>query len=126
MNDLLTRLLNRVPPVLKNRYLLTVVIFFIWILFFDNNNLIGRYQDMAALKQLKRDREYYSNRIDEDTRKLNELKTSNENLEKFAREEYFMKRDNEDIFVIVKEKDEKQKQKERVPGRRRFLIFQGP
>ena len=126
MNDLLTRLLNRVPPVLKNRYLLTVVIFLIWILFFDNNNLIGRYQDMAALKQLKRDKEYYSNRIDEDTRKLNELKTSNENLEKFAREEYFMKRDNEDIFVIVKEKDEKQKQKERVPGRRRFLIFQGP
>lgn len=126
MNNHITRLLNKVPPALRNKYMLTVVIFIIWILFFDNNNLIGRYRDMSALKQLKSDKEYYSNRIYEDTRKLNELKTSNENLEKFAREEYFMKRENEDIFIIVTEKEEKQKEKERVPGRKRFLIFQEP
>ena len=125
MNNHLTKLLNRVPAVLRNRYMLTVVVFIIWISFFDNNNLIGRYRDMASLKQLKRDREYYSNRIYEDTRKLNELKTSNDNLEKFAREEYFMKRANEDIFVIVTEKEEKQKK--HGPGdRKRFFIFREP
>jgi cell division protein FtsB len=100
-----------------------VVIFAVWLLFFDNNNLIERYRDIAALKQLKRDREYFTNRIEEDTRKLNELKTSNENLEKFAREEYLMKKENEDIFIIVTEEEEK---KNRAEGRKRFLIFQEP
>lgn len=123
MNDLLTRLIERVPPVLRNRYLLTAVIFVVWLLFFDNNNMVERYRDMSALKQLKRDREYFTSRIEEDTRKLNELKTSNENLEKFAREEYLMKRENEDIFIIVPEEEEKKK---RAAGRKRFLIFQEP
>jgi cell division protein FtsB len=123
MNDLLSRFIERVPPLLRNRYLLTAVIFAVWLLFFDNNNLIERYRDIAALKQLKRDREYFSNRIEEDSRKLNELKTSNENLEKFAREEYLMKKENEDIFIIVSEDDEK---KNRPKVRKRFLIFQEP
>ncbi|MCA1756762.1 MAG: septum formation initiator family protein [Bacteroidales bacterium] len=123
MNDRLSRLIDRVPPVLRNRYLLTTIIFIVWLLFFDNNNLVERYRDMAALKQLKRDREYFSNRIEEDTRKLNELKTSDENLEKFAREEYLMKKENEDIFIVVPEDEEKKK---RAAGRRRFLIFQEP
>ena len=123
MNDLLTRLIGRVPPVLRNRYLIATVIFAVWLIFFDNNNLIERFRDIAALKQLKRDREYFTNRIEEDTRKLNELKTSNENLEKFAREEYLMKKDNEDIFIIVTEEEEK---KNSARDRRRFLIFQEP
>lgn len=58
---------------------------------------------MKNLRQLENDREYYMQRIEEDSRKLNELKTSDENLEKFAREEYFMKKDNEDIYIIVDE-----------------------
>lgn len=58
---------------------------------------------MKNLRQLENDREYYMERIEEDSRKLNELKTSDENLEKFAREEYFMKKDNEDIYIIVDE-----------------------
>jgi cell division protein FtsB len=123
MNDLLTRLIGRVPPVLRNRYLITTVVFVVWLIFFDNNNLVERYRDIADLKQLKRDREYFTNRIEEDTRKLNELKTSNENLEKFAREEYLMKKDNEEIFIVVTEKEEK---KNRARGRKRFLIFQEP
>lgn len=123
MNDLLTRLIGHVPPVLRNRYLIATVIFAVWLIFFDNNNLIERFRDIAALKQLKRDREYFTNRIEEDTRKLNELKTSNENLEKFAREEYLMKKDNEDIFIIVTEEEEK---KNSARDRRRFLIFQEP
>lgn len=66
---------------------------------------------MANLRQLQRDRDYYTNRIDEDRRKLNELKTDNENLEKFAREQYLMKKDDEDLFIIVTEKEEKEQEK---------------
>ncbi|HDZ40495.1 MAG TPA: septum formation initiator family protein [Bacteroidetes bacterium] len=107
MNEFFGSLFNRIPPILRNRYFLTLMVFLVWIIIFDNNNLIQRYHYMKNLRQLEKDREYYQERIEEDMRKLNELKTSNENLEKFAREQYFMKKDNEDIYIIVNEDGEK-------------------
>ena len=107
MNDFLKGIYNKIPPIFRNRYFLTLVIFLIWIFLFDNNNLIDRFHYMKNLRQLERDREYYQERIEEDRRKLNELKTSNENLEKFAREQYFMKRENEDVYIIVDEDGER-------------------
>lgn len=112
MNSFLTRLYHLIPGFLRNRYLLTVIVFFIWVLLFDNNNLIDRYHDMATLRQLESDREYFRGRIEEDRRKLNELRTDNENLEKFAREQYLMKKDDEDIFIIVTEKEERERERE--------------
>lgn len=106
MNNFLSRLYNSLPAFLRNRYLLTVVIFIVWVILFDNNNLIDRFHDMATLRQLERDKAYYKERIEEDRRKLNELRTSNDNLEKFAREQYFMKRDDEDLYIIVNSKEE--------------------
>ncbi len=103
MKDLIRGYINKIPPVLRNRYFLTVLVFLVWIILFDNNNLVNRYRYMKNLRQLESDREYFMERIEEDRRKLNELKTSDENLEKFAREEYFMKKDNEDIYIIVDE-----------------------
>jgi len=111
MNELISKLYNKLPPFLRNRYLLTIFVFAVWVLLFDNNNLIDRYHDMKNLRQLEQDREYYLNKIDEDTRKLNELKTNDENLEKFAREQYYMKKGDEDIFVIVTEEENKDKKK---------------
>ena len=107
MNEFLKGFVHKIPPILRNRYFLTLVVFLIWIIMFDNNNLIDRYHYMKNLRQLEKDREYYQQRIDEDSRKLNELKTSDENLEKFAREQYYMKKDNEDIYIIVDEEEDK-------------------
>ncbi len=103
MNGFIRGNINKIPPVLRNRYFLTGLVFLVWIILFDNNNLVNRYRFMKNLRQLENDREYYMDRIEEDRRKLNELKTSDENLEKFAREQYFMKKDNEDIYIIVDE-----------------------
>jgi cell division protein FtsB len=50
---------------------------------------------------MEKQREYYIEKIKTDSRKLKELRTDRENLEKFAREQYYMKRDNEDIFIVV-------------------------
>ncbi len=88
---------------LKNKFVLAAIIFTVWISFLDENNLLERFQNLRELKQLKADREYYQEKIEEDTKRLNELKTDNDNLEKFAREQYLMKKDNEDVFVIVEE-----------------------
>ena len=102
---------DSLPRFLRNKYVIALALFIIWILLFDNNNLIDRYHDLKTLRQLENDKKYYTNRIEEDRRKLNELRTDNENLEKFAREEYYMKKDDEDIFIIVTEEEEKEEKK---------------
>ncbi|MBA7513551.1 hypothetical protein ES705_05567 [subsurface metagenome] len=88
---------------LKNKFVLVAIVFIIWICFLDENNLLERVQNIRELKQLEVDKEYYIKKITEDTQRLNELRTDNDNLEKFAREQYLMKKDNEDVFVIVEE-----------------------
>jgi cell division protein FtsB len=92
---------EKIPAVFKNKYLLTVVIFLTWLLLFDSNNLITRFKDLRELQKLKTDREYYLKRIEADKRKLHELKTDDHNLEKFAREQYHMKKSDEDLYIIL-------------------------
>jgi len=88
---------------MNNKYFLTLAVFFLWLLFFDQNNLLERRKLNREYDQLLQEREFYMKKIDEDRKRIKELKTDNENLEKFAREQYLMKKDNEDIFVIVEE-----------------------
>jgi len=92
---------DKIPTIFRNKYFLTIIIFFIWILLLDSNNLIARYKDMKELHKLKIDREYYIKRVEVDRQKLHELKTDNHNLEKFAREQYHMKKADEDLYIIL-------------------------
>jgi cell division protein DivIC len=100
------KFMKRLLVILKNKYVLTTLVFFVWVLIFDENNLIEQWQNKRDLKTLQTDKAYYLKRINEDSQRMKELKTNNENLEKFAREQYLMKKKNEDVYVIVKEKDE--------------------
>ena len=95
------KFIEKIPPVFRNKYILTIIIFVVWILLFDSNNLIARYKEMRELHKLKIDREYYIKRIEADKQKLHELKTDNHNLEKFAREQYRMKKPDEDLYIIL-------------------------
>ncbi|OFX28000.1 MAG: hypothetical protein A2033_16940 [Bacteroidetes bacterium GWA2_31_9] len=88
-------------PILKNKFILTSIFFIVWVIFFDNNNLIDRISNLKVLNQLQKDQEYYKEKIYTDTKRLEELRTDKENLEKFAREQYLMKKKNEDIFIMV-------------------------
>jgi len=94
---------NQYLNFLKNKYILTSILFAIWVLVFDQNNLLDRKKYVNEYKQLLKDKEYYLQKIEEDKRKLEELQTNNENLEKFAREQYLMKKDDEEIFIIKEE-----------------------
>lgn len=94
---------DKIFEILKNKYVLALIVFIVWVSVFDTNNLIDRIQTIKERNQLVKDKNYYQERIENDTKRLKELKTNNENLEKFAREQYLMKKDNEDIFVIVEE-----------------------
>lgn len=95
------KFIEKIPPFLRNKYLLTLIIFIVWVLLLDSNNLISRYKEIKTLRKLRSDKEYYVNRIEEDKRKLYELKTDNRNLEKFAREQYRMKKPEEDLYIIL-------------------------
>lgn len=95
---LLVKILIRI---FSKKYLLASVIFIIWLILFDGNNLIDRISALRKLHQLERDKKYYTEKIKSDSKKLEELKTNNDNLEKFAREQYLMKKDNEEIFIII-------------------------
>lgn len=102
------RFIEKIPPFLKNKYILTLIIFAVWIILLDSNNLLSRYKEVKNLKKLKSDREYYLRRIEEDKRKLYELKTSNRNLEKYAREQYRMKKPDEDLFIVLTPQEDRQ------------------
>lgn len=99
--------IDRIPPFLRNKYILTLIIFIIWLVLLDSNNLVARYKEMKNLKKLKAEKEYYTRRIEEDKRKLYELKTDDHNLEKFVREQYRMKKPEEDLYIILTPQEER-------------------
>ena len=99
----------RIWPWLRNKYVLTIAVFSIWMLFFDQNNAVDRIRMGSEIWQLEEDREYYLEQIQKDSANLSELTTNKENLEKYAREQCLMKKSDEDVFVVIEETDKKEK-----------------
>ena len=90
----------------KYKFYLLALFAFVWMLIFDSNNFIDLIQLNYEIKDLKSKKEYYTDEINKANLMYVELFTNNKNLEKFAREKYLMKKDNEDIFII-REKSKK-------------------
>lgn len=101
----MTRALN----LLKNKYLICGIAFLTWMLFFDRNDLMSQYEYRQQLNVLEAEKEFYTSESAKTVKDLNELTTDRAKLEKFAREKYLMKKDNEDVFVIIKEAPKKEK-----------------
>ena len=87
-------------PLLKNRYVITVLVFLLWIAIFDSDNLGYRYSLYQKVNELKQEKARLTQSIEDEKQKMKDLKSNKENLEKFAREEFFMKKDDEVIFII--------------------------
>ena len=84
----------------RHKYLITVVAFLVIIVFLDENSLIQRAQHRQEINDLTSEIAKYRKQYEEDTQRLKELTNSPEALEKIAREKYFMKKPNEDIFIF--------------------------
>lgn len=91
----------KLPKWVRNRYFLTLLAFLVYMLFFDRHDIISQLQLRGELGKLEENKEYYKKQIDQTTQDLEELLTNKQNLEKFAREKYLMKKPDEDVFVIV-------------------------
>lgn len=90
-----------IPKTLKNKYALATVAFVVWMLFFDNRDLITtHYRHRGELERLQDSREWYRHEISTTREELEQLRSDPALLEKYAREKYRMKRDDEDLFVI--------------------------
>ncbi|WP_316823306.1 FtsB family cell division protein [Pedobacter gandavensis] len=95
--------MERLLELIRNKYFLSVAAFMVWMLFFDRNDMVSQYEFRSEVHKLQEEKDFYEKETAKVKKDLNELSTNLNMAEKFAREKYFMKKDNEDVFVIVKE-----------------------
>ncbi len=91
---------NRIFRFFRNKYVLTVTIFLVWMTFFDNNDFFRQYRIERKKQELTQEYNRRKKLIAETNERLHELR-DRKLLEKFAREEYLFKRPNEEVFVLV-------------------------
>ncbi len=89
-----------------NKYVLIIGLFIVWMTFFDDASLYQHIRIDREIDELKEDRDFYKAKLEEVQTKLKKVEEDPESIEKIARERFYMKKDNEDIFVVVKEKEE--------------------
>lgn len=94
------KLLNVWSYIRKHKYMITLGTFLLIIGVLDENSLIQRASHRAEIHQLKTEIERYKKQYEHDSKLLKEITSNPEALEKVAREKYFMKKENEDIFVF--------------------------
>ena len=104
--DKVRDIIEKLPKPLRNKYLILLLLFIFWIVFLDDYNLINQYQMKDTVNELKVQKEFYMTEIKNDSTELSKLKNDTEEQEKFAREKFLMKKDNEDIFIIREKEDE--------------------
>ncbi len=92
---------DKIPSWLKNKYVLTTLCFGVWILFIDDRDFVTtHFRHLKELHKLEARKVYFEDQILTVRKELDQLKSNPGTLEKYAREKYLMKRDNEDLFVI--------------------------
>ena len=104
--DRIRNIINLLPKPLRNKYLILLLLFIFWIVFLDDYNLINQNKMKNNVDDLKEQKEFYISEIKSDSTELSNLKNDSEEQEKFAREKFLMKKDNEDIFIIRENEDD--------------------
>lgn len=95
IKDFYNKYLSRI-----NAYWLVTIVFFALTFVMGDSSLYKRYTYDEKIRSLKKEIKHYQKEIEINSKKLNDLHTDKEGLERFAREEYFMKKPNEDVYII--------------------------
>jgi cell division protein DivIC len=93
-------LTSSIIAILKNKYLISVAAFAVIMLFLDHNNFFEQMQRKKELQDLQAKKKYYSEEIEKTKKELGDLSNNPATIEKYAREHFQMKRDNEDVFIV--------------------------
>ncbi len=99
------KLLTRLPAWLRNKYFIAFAAFCVVILFLDKNDIFTQLERRRELHKLEKSRDYYNTQISTERKELEGLKSNPATLERYAREKYLMKRDNEDLFLVPEKPD---------------------
>ena len=92
-------MISKILNLLKKTYVIIIVFFVIWMIFFDTNSVLMHFELNQKIKKLENQKNYYRKEIKKDKASINEIK-SDSGIEKYAREKLFMKKENEEIFLI--------------------------
>lgn len=101
----MNRILTHIPTFLKNKYFISLAVFGVVVLFLDKNDFFTQIDRRNELQQLEQSKLHYTKEIAAERKELEALKTNPATLEKYAREKYLMKRDNEEIFLVPENYD---------------------
>lgn len=93
---------EQIPAPLRNKYFLVLALFFAWMIFLDRHDLVTQWRLQNTVNKLEEDRAFYTEKIEEAEQERLDLDI---NDEKFAREQYYMKKSDEDVFIIVEKED---------------------
>jgi cell division protein DivIC len=85
---------------LKNKYIITTLAFVVWMAFFDEKDIGLIFSRTSKLKELKASEKHLKTEIQETKKELSLLKTDAGSIEKYARENFYMKKDNEELFIV--------------------------
>ena len=104
--DRIQEIIKRLPKPLRNKYIILFLLFILWIIFIDDYNLINQSKIKNTVDDLKRQKEFYITEIKSDSIELYKLQNDPAEQERFAREKFLMKKENEDIFIIREKENE--------------------
>ncbi len=90
---------NKIVKIIGNKYIIILVLFVVWMFYFDENSYLNHRELNKEIDKLEDANKYYKTEIDKDKKVIDNLKDP-DSLEKYAREEYKMKKENEDIYLI--------------------------
>ncbi len=91
----------------QHKFKIITLVFLVWMTFFDKNNFIDQYHLRAQYQSIVDERDYYVTQIEQAKKEREQLFTNSDALEKFAREKYHMKKDDEEVFIMVQPEKKK-------------------
>lgn len=95
---------SKIPPFFRNLFFLSGSLFLIWMFFLDENNVFAQYRLYKQWKKIESEKNFYRQEMEKAQKEYSSIISDPRYVENFAREKYFMKKDNEDLYIIVPEK----------------------
>ena len=94
-------MMTRIRKILFNKYTLSILVFALWMMFFDDKDVMLMKKRSDKLDDLRKSEQHLEAQIAETREELKMLTTDAKSIERYAREKYYMKKDNEDIFILT-------------------------
>ncbi len=95
---------NRWYKILLNKYLIVSIFFVVWMIFFDQNSYFIHKELDKEVKHLNHDKKYYEEKLKKESIQIHQMKTNASEIERVAREKHYLKKENEDVFIIEEKK----------------------